>query len=232
MMNAYFLILIRTITIMTISLFSILLIMGKRPIGELPVFDYLIIITLGSVVGADIAEPNINHAHIAFAIIVLALFQKSVTLLAIKSKLIKKLVTFEPTIVIKNGKFIYKNLKHAKYSIDEVLMLLREKDIFDINELYLAILEPNGNISVLKHSKYETVTLKDMNIKHSDPHPPLTIIHEGNFVEQNLKALKTSKEELLKKLSKKDFNDLKDIAYASLDTEGNINISPYDYDGN
>jgi len=232
MMNTYFLIFIRTITIMTISLFSILLIMGKRPIGELPVFDYLIIITLGSVVGADIAEPNINHAHIAFAIIVLALFQKSVTLLAIKSKLIKKLVTFEPSIVIKNGKFIYKNLKHAKYSIDEVLMLLREKDIFDINELYLAILEPNGNISVLKHSQYETVTLKDMNIKHSDPHPPLTIIHEGNLVEQNLNALKASKEEILKKLSKKGFNDLKNIAYASLDTEGNINISPYNYDGN
>ncbi|MBL4937274.1 DUF421 domain-containing protein [Clostridium sp. YIM B02515] len=231
-MNTYFLILIRTITIMSVTLFSILLIMGKRPIGELPVFDYLIIITLGSVVGADIAEPNINHAHIAFAIIILALFQKSVTLLALKSKLIKKLVTFEPTIVIKNGKFIYKNLKHAKYSIDEVLMLLREKDIFDINEVYLAILEPNGNLSALKHSQYETVTLKNMNIKHSDPHPPLTIIHEGNFVQENLSALKISKEEIIERLPKEGFNDYKNIVYASIDTEGNINISPYDYDGN
>ncbi|MCS3600250.1 uncharacterized membrane protein YcaP (DUF421 family) [Bacillus sp. JUb91] len=35
--------------------------MGKRAIGELPIFDFLIIITLGAVVGADIADPSIKH---------------------------------------------------------------------------------------------------------------------------------------------------------------------------
>lgn len=111
-------------------------------------------------------------------------------------------------------------------------MLLREKDIFDISEVYLAMLEPNGNLSVLKHSQYETVTLKDMHIQHPDPHPPITVIHEGDFVVKNLKALKISKEDVLIKLSKEGFKDCKNIVYASMDTKGNINISPYDYDGN
>lgn len=116
-MYTYLSILVRIVVIMLITLFSILLIMGKRPLGELPVFDYLIVIVLGSVVGSDIADPDAHHIQIAFAVIVLALFQKVITILALKIKIIKRLVTFEPTMVIKSGKFIYKNLKHAKYDM-------------------------------------------------------------------------------------------------------------------
>lgn len=37
--------------------------MGRRSIAELPVFDFLVVITLGAVVGADLADPNIDHIH-------------------------------------------------------------------------------------------------------------------------------------------------------------------------
>lgn len=50
----------RVVTILPLLLF-VTLFMGKRAIGELPVFDFLIIITLDAVVGADIADPDIHH---------------------------------------------------------------------------------------------------------------------------------------------------------------------------
>lgn len=65
----------RVLTILPLLL-VITLFMGKRAVGELPVFDFLVIITLASVVGADIADPNINHLPTIFAIIVIALLQK------------------------------------------------------------------------------------------------------------------------------------------------------------
>lgn len=45
--------------------------MGRRSIGELPVFDFLVILILGAVVGADIADPNIEHLHTAVAIVLI-----------------------------------------------------------------------------------------------------------------------------------------------------------------
>lgn len=54
----------RIITILPLLL-VVTLFMGKRSIGEMPVFDFLIIITLGAVVGADIADPKIEHLHTA-----------------------------------------------------------------------------------------------------------------------------------------------------------------------
>ncbi|MGV2685812.1 DUF421 domain-containing protein, partial [Clostridium perfringens] len=57
-------------------LLGVTLFMGRRSIGELPVFDYIIILSLGSVIGADIADPKIEHIHTAFAIVVIGVLQK------------------------------------------------------------------------------------------------------------------------------------------------------------
>lgn len=159
-MNIYLIIAFRIITIMIVLLISIIIIYGKRPIGELPVFDFLTILVIGSVTGADIAEPDVPHLHIIYSIIVMFAFQRLITLVYLKSDLFRKLVTFPPMIIVHDGKMVYKNLKHVKISIDEVLMLLREKDIFDINDVKYAILEPSGAVSVLRQNYAEPVTKK------------------------------------------------------------------------
>lgn len=145
--EVYLLVLFRIVTIMLLLLFSVLLIMGKRPIGELPVFDFLALVVIGAIVGADIADPKIEHMPTAFAIVVLAILQRIISFLMIHNKKVKRLFSFEPTIIIKNSKFIYKNIKNTHYTIDDILMLLREKEIFDISEIEYGIIEANGNLS-------------------------------------------------------------------------------------
>src|SRR5690606_24838184 len=120
------------VTIIPLLLFTTLF-MGKRAIGELPVFDFLIVIILGALVGADIAEPDIKHLPTAFAIIAIGVFQRIVTRWKISNRKIGRLLTFEPTVVLQNGKFVNENLKKIRYSIDNILQMLREKDVFDIN---------------------------------------------------------------------------------------------------
>lgn len=85
--------------------------MGKRTIGELPVFDFLIIVTLGAVVGADIADPNIKHLPTVINIIGIGILQRIVANLKISNRKVGRLLIFEPTVVIQNGKFFDKNLK-------------------------------------------------------------------------------------------------------------------------
>lgn len=140
----------RVLTILPLLL-VITLFMGKRAVGgELPVFDFLVIITLASVVGADIADPNINHLPTIFAIIVIALLQKTVAHLKIASQKVDQVVTFEATIVIQDGIFLNQNLKKIGYTVSNILEMLRNNEIFDIREVETAIIEANGELSVLK----------------------------------------------------------------------------------
>lgn len=85
--------------------------MGKRAIGEIPVFYFLIVIILGAVVGADIADPNIEHFPTIMAIIFIGVFQRVIANWKIANRKVGKLLTLEPTVVIQDGKFIDKNLK-------------------------------------------------------------------------------------------------------------------------
>lgn len=226
-MKLYLIVFFRIISIMIILLFSTLLIMGKRPIGELPVFDFLAIIVLGSVVGSDIADPNINHMLIIVAIVTLALLQRIVSVASLKSEKLRKLVNFEPTIVIHDGQVVYKNLKKINYTMDELLMLLREKDIFEISIVSYAIIEASGKLSVMKKAEYETVTLQNMNLSAPKISLPYTIILEGKFSEENIHILNTSKVHIIEKLKEKGHSDYKKIFYASMDNYDNIVICEY-----
>ncbi|EPY2305165.1 DUF421 domain-containing protein [Clostridium sporogenes] len=145
LIKEFYILIGRIITILPLML-AVTLVMGKRSIAELPVFDFLIIVILGAVVGADIADPEIKHIYTTVAIILIGIFHIIVSKLKVKYRKFGHVITFEPTIVIQEGKFIVKNLRKIRYSIDNILQMLREKDIFDINDVHIGIVEANGNI--------------------------------------------------------------------------------------
>lgn len=152
--------------------------MGRKSIGEMPVFDFLIVLALGSVVGADIADPSIHHLPTSFAILIIGVVQKVFSFFTIRSRWFGKLVTFEPIIVIHKGKIIYKHLRKSRYSFDNILHMLRENNIFDISAVELAIIEGNGKLSVL-----ETI---DNTGKQALTYP---VIREGRIETQVLSEL-------------------------------------------
>jgi len=168
----------RILTIIPLIL-VITLYMGKRSIGELPVLDFLAILTLGTIAGSDIADPSIAHITAAVAIILIGLFQKIITTLIIKYRRLGHLLTFEPTIVIQDGQFIVNNLKRLRYSIDNILQMLREKDVFDLSDVRIGIIEANGYLSVLKQDSKASVTLEDMNLTKKSASLSYPVIVDG-----------------------------------------------------
>lgn len=214
----------RIITLLPLLLF-ITLFMGKRSIGSLPIFDFLIIITLGAVVGADIADPNIAHIHTAMAIIGLALLQKLISYMTIRFRKFRNAITFEPTIVIMDGIFKVENLRKIQYSIDEILQMLREKDVFDVSEVKLGIIEANGIISVYKKRDKSPVLLEDIGIKCFKDKLPYPVIIEGKIDYQIISQLGTSEFWLMKQLEKKGINEINDVFFASITSDLELHIS-------
>ncbi|KZE64799.1 hypothetical protein AWM68_09060 [Fictibacillus phosphorivorans] len=214
----------RILTIIPLMLL-VALFMGKRSIGELPVFDFLVIIILGAVVGADIADPDIPHIHTAAAIVLIGLFQIIVSKLIIRQRKLGHLITFEPTIVIQDGKLIVKNLKKLRYSLDNVLQMLREKDVFDIADVHLGIIEANGRISILKKETKATVTLEDMNLVKKSANISFPIIIEGKIYVDVLKKLNLSESWLKDQLATINIIDIKTIFFASVNDKNELHVS-------
>lgn len=204
----------RIVTIFPLLLF-VALFMGRRSIAEMPVFDLLILLSLGSVVGADIADPNIEHLPTAFAIVVIGIVQKVVSKLVIRYRWFGKLVTFEPIVVIHQGKLIHNNIKKARYSIDNILNLLRGQNIFDIATVHLAVIEGNGDLSVLEKPA-----------AGAPPSISYPVIREGSFDNDILHALKLEQAWIDEQL-KQQHIPLTDVFLATIDEQQRLNVTRY-----
>ena len=218
------LVFMRLITILPLVLFTTIY-MGKRTIGEIPIFDFLVIIILGSVVGADIADPNIKHFPTAVAIVGIGLLQKIISTLKVSNRKIGRFITFEPTIVIQNGQFLNKNLKKIHYTIDNLLQLLREKDVFDITEVETAIIESSGNLSVLKKPEKNAVTAEDMGIAMHPSRITLPVIMEGKIYSDVLAYFNLDKSWLINQLNHQEIYDINIIFFASINHNHELQIS-------
>lgn len=214
----------RIITILPLLLI-ITLFMGRRAIGELPVFDFLIIITLGAVVGADIADPNINHLYTAISIIVIGILQRLVAQWKLANRKFGKLITYEPVVVVQNGKLIYKNLKKIRYSVDDILQMLREKDVFNLDEVEVAILEENGSISVYKKPHYQNATKEDTGSIPASPNIAYPVMIEGKIHTPVLETFNVTAKWLEDELTSRGIQNKADVLFASIDQQLNRHIS-------
>ncbi|SDM46113.1 DUF421 domain-containing protein [Sediminibacillus halophilus] len=218
------LVLFRIATILPLLLI-ITLFMGKRAIGELPVFDFLIVLTIGAVVGADIADPGIEHLPTVVAILGIAVLQRLVAKWKLSSRKFGKLVTFEPTIVIQDGKLLRGNMKKIHYSIDNVLQMLREKNVFDISEVETAVIEANGSLSVLKQSQKNTVTREDMGFSRQIASIAYPVVMEGKIYHSVLEKFQVDQDWLLNQLAAQNIPGPESVFLATINHQLQLHIS-------
>ena len=132
-----------------IVLFLITKWLGKKQISQLSFFEYVTGITIGNV-GAELAtkvEGSIINGVLSILVFALAPFIAG--LISLKSKTIRDLVEGKASVFIKDGKVMEDNLKKEKYTTDELLGLLRKKDVFDVADVEFGLLEANGDFSVM-----------------------------------------------------------------------------------
>ncbi|KMJ57896.1 hypothetical protein AB685_13730 [Bacillus sp. LL01] len=219
-----FKVLFRIITILPLMLI-VTLFMGKRSIGELPVFDFLVILTLGSVVGADIADPNVHHLPTVWAIIAIALLQKLIAWWKIKNHKVGRLLSFEPTLVIYEGQFHIKNMHKISYSIDNILQMLREKDVFSMEDVHFALVEANGELSVKLKPEKEPVKVEHVQSALPKTSIEYTVIMDGRIQQKALEFLGHDEAWLREELLKKDIVNIQDVFYAAINEERRLHIT-------
>lgn len=215
----------RIVTILPLMLL-VALFMGRRAVGELPVFDFLLILSLGAVVGADIAEPDINHFYTAFAILAIGLLQRLVSELTIRNHKFKKWTTFAPVVVIKDGRFVVTNLQKIKYSVDNVLELLRIDGIFSVEEVEVAIVEGNGRLSVYK--KTAAAPAQAAGVLTPGGNIAYPVIIEGQIYTVVLAELNLNEGWLKQQLQDRGIGQISEVFFATVDQSGLLHVSTKD----
>ena len=193
-------VLIRSI-ILYIAILISLRIMGKGEIAEMNSFDLVITFLLAEV--ASIPMENNNNVPILYGIASitgLVLMQTVISYFALKSRKVSSLLSGKPSILINKGKIDYKELKKERISIDEIFEQLRIQGYFNIKDVQYAILETDGNLSVVPSSSYEDNQFKDFK------HLPISLIIDGQIIKDSLKSIKKDKQWLLNLLDSYKYN--------------------------
>jgi len=111
-------------------------------------------------------------------------------------------------------------------NMDDLTMLLRTNNVFSLQEVDYAILEPNGQLSILKKTELDPVMKKDMQLQSQNrKYLPTEIIVDGRLVQKNLKEMDLSNEWLHKQLKAAGANSVDEIFFAELQSDGSLYIS-------
>lgn len=214
-----------------ISFFSLLIytrLLGKQEVGQLSFFDYINGITIGSIaatLATDLSSKAWAHWVGLSGYGLLTFLLQFIT---VKNRYLGKVLDGEPTVVIEDGKILEKNLMKMRIKVGEIMLLLRDRGIFDISQVKLAVLEINGNLSVLQKSEYLPVTPKDLNI-HTTPSALSTeVIQDGIIIEQNLQQRKKDRNWLLQQLQVQGITEVHQVFYALILPNDQLYIDKYE----
>lgn len=215
------LLIIRT-TILYLTVVLVMKLMGKRQVGQLQPFELVVIITISAMAAIamqNVGVPLINSIVPIFTIMVL---QVVLSFINLKSEKARGIICGKPSIVVENGKIVEEELRKLRYNINDLLEQLRAKNYFNIADVEYAILETNGQLSVLSKSQKRAVQPEDLQIQTKYEGLPTTLIIDGEVNYDNLKKINLDEKWLQTELKKFGINDVKEVFFASLDTLGNL----------
>lgn len=208
----------QTIIELIIGFFALLIatkILGKTQISQLTPFDFISAIVLGELVGNSIYDEKVRIWSILLALVVWTLLIYTVEMLTQKFRGLRRTFEGSPSIIINKGRIDREQLKSNHLDIDQLQQMLRsQKDIFSIREVEYMILEPNGEISVLKKPKYGSPTIEDLSLKQKAVYLPVSVISDGQVIKDNLREAGYDEGWLMKQLQKKNIDRFEDVLYA------------------
>lgn len=201
--------------------------MGKRQITQITYFDYIVGISIGSIAAELTFSPHIRMSNFIVGMIIWAVIPVLISKAELKSFKFRTLMEGRTATLIKDGQILEKNLKKEDLTVDEMMILLRQKDIFKISDIESAILEKNGEITVMKKSELQPLTPKDMGMIVEKETAPCIVILDGNLMEKSLIDYGYTRNWLLAEIIKQGAKKFADVFIAQVDSMGNVYVDLY-----
>jgi uncharacterized membrane protein YcaP (DUF421 family) len=139
--------------IMYILIFILLRLMGKRQIGDMQPFELVVTLMIAQVASEPIISVDTPLLHGFIPVVLLFFIESIVSFFSLKSKKFKKIVIGSPSVLIKNGKIDYKQMKKLRIDVEDIIELIRNSGEMELSGVRHLILETNGKASVITNQK-------------------------------------------------------------------------------
>lgn len=197
-------------------------IMGKRQMGELQPAEFVIALMISELATIPIEPGDVPITHGIIPIFALVLLEILSSLLILKSETLRKIISGSPVEIIKDGRFLMKNLKRLRITIDDVTEQLRLQGYSSISQIDSAIIETNGQLSIIPKEDERPVVCRDLGLSPEQTHTPHTIISNGKLRKNNLEGSGKSEEWLKKKLARYNIKSYSQVDFFSITDENEI----------
>lgn len=177
-------------------------IMGKREIGQLGIIDLIVSILIAELVAISIENINDSIWLTIVPLCLLVILELLLAFVSIKSRTFRTFFGGKPSLIICNGRVNYQEMVRQRYSMDDLLLSLRQKSIKSIEDVEYAFLEANGKLSIFEYNFFKTKS-----------NYPMPLILDGEIQKKALDYIHKNKFWLEKELSKKNLS-VSEVFYA------------------
>jgi uncharacterized membrane protein YcaP (DUF421 family) len=202
-------------------LFVLARLMGRRQIAQLDVFDYIIGITIGSIAAELAIEPEGLWEKV-LAMVIYGGSAMALNVATNKGRWAAKVINGDPLTVFDQGRFQRQNMAKAKIDLGEILSMLRVQGYFDLSQVQTAILETNGQLSVLPVTQHRPVTPQDMSLAPAQETVFTEFVMDGRVMAENLRGAGLDERWLEKQLRAQGYKAVEDVFLAQWDNQGNL----------
>lgn len=217
--------LIRTVILYVLIITGVRL-MGKRQVGELEPSELvvsLLLADLAAVPMQDFGIPLLTGIIPIFALLAMTMI---LSVLTMKNTRFRVLMCGKPSIVVKNGILDQREMQRNRYTVDELFEELRMKGYTDLTQIKYAILETNGQLSVLPFAAQQPPTAKDLSVTVQEGGLPVILISDGRLMDKNLHISGHDRHWLDKQLRKHNCPSPADVFLMTVDEAGKVYCSP------
>lgn len=195
---------------------------GKRQLGELSTSEFAVTILVSDLASIPLQDTAVPLLGGIFPLLTLLAVEVLLSYLCLYSRRARMLLCGNPCIVIKDGKFDTHMLRMLRLAPEDVLEGLRIAGMTRIEDIRYAIVETNGQLSVIPYAGKQPLTPDDMNIQPSEQGVPIVLISNGKPVYPSIKKLGKTKEEITQLCRKHGASSLEDVFLLTLDDCGNV----------
>lgn len=207
-----------------IVLLALTKLMGNKQLSQLTMFDYITGITIGSIAAEMSTSLENDFAEPLFAMIIFGVFAFIISFSTCKSRKLRLFFTGRTRILYHDGRLYEKNLIKSRLDINEFLMLCRNSGYFNLADIYAAVLEPNGKLSIIPTADSRPVQPRDMSLFPQQDVLLANVIVDGIVSDSILKTIGRDKKWLQNELRAQGFPDVTSVSLATCDNQGNLSV--------
>lgn len=194
--------------------------MGKRELGQLQPYEFVIAIMIANLASVPMADMGIPIFHGIVPILTVLFVQMALTFLSLKSRRAQRIICGMPSIIVRRGYILEDVMRASGYSFADLMEQMRLSGVFSLSEVEYAILETSGQVSVIPKGPSKPVTARDLNLQVSADPLPWSIIVDGAVQTDELHKSGHDAPWLITQIQALGFPSPDRVLYASVDENG------------